>query len=93
LKHDEGAAAGLLEVLDERLLSRRELSSADREAVEKAATCFRNNIDRMDYSGCRAAGLPIGSGVTDAGCKLLVKRRLSGPGMPWGLEWPDVYSN
>jgi hypothetical protein len=86
LKHGEGAAAGLLEVLDARLLSKRALSSADREAVAKAATYFRNNIDRMDYAGCRAAGLPIGSGVTEAGCKLLVKKRLCGPGMTWGFK-------
>jgi len=85
LKHDEGAAAGLLEVLDGRLLSKRALSSADREAVAKAATYFRNNIDRMDYAGYRAEGLPIGSGVTEAGCKLLVKKRLCGPGMTWGF--------
>lgn len=86
LKHEEGAAAGLLEVLDERLQSQRRLSSADREAVEKAATYFRNNIARMDYAGYRAEGLPIGSGVTEAGCKLLVKKRLCGPGMTWGFK-------
>jgi hypothetical protein len=85
LKHVEGAAAGLLEVLDARLLGKRALSSANREAVEKAATYFRNNIDRMDYAGCRAEGLPIGSGVTEAACKLLVKKRLCGPGMTWGF--------
>ena len=86
LKHGEGAAAALLEILDARLLSKRALSSADREAVAKAATYFRNNIDRMDYAGYRAAGLPIGSGVTEAGCKLLVKKRLCGPGMTWGFK-------
>lgn len=86
LKHDEGAAAGLLEVLEERLESQRRMSRADREAVEKAATYFRNNIDRMDYAACVAAGLPIGSGVTEAGCKLLVKKRLCGPGMTWGFK-------
>lgn len=85
LKHEEGAAAGLLEALDRRLRSRRALSSANREAVEKAATYFRNNLDRMDYADCHAAGLPIGSGVTEAACKLLVKKRLCGPGMTWGF--------
>jgi hypothetical protein len=85
LKHGKGAAAGLLEVLDGRLLSKRALSSADRAAVEKAATYFRNNIERMDYAGYLAAELPIGSGVTEAGCKLLVKKRLCGPGMTWGF--------
>jgi hypothetical protein len=86
LKHDKGAAAGLLEVLERRLEERRPLSSSDREAVEKAATYFRNNIERMDYADCREAGLPIGSGVTEAGCKLLVKKRMCGPGMTWGFK-------
>lgn len=31
------------------------------------------------------AGLPTGSGVTEAGCKLLVKKRLCGPGMTRGF--------
>ena len=35
--------------------------------------------------GRAAAGLPLGSGVTEAGCKLLVKKRLCGPGMSWGF--------
>lgn len=40
----------------------------------------------MDYVDYQAAGLPIGSGVTEAGCKLLVKKRLCGPGMTWGFK-------
>ncbi len=40
----------------------------------------------MDYVDYQAAGLPIGSGVTEAGCKLLVKKRLRGPGMTWGFK-------
>lgn len=85
LKHGEGAAAGLLQALEERLQSKRRTSAADREAVEKAATYFRNNLERMDYAAYGAEGLPIGSGVTEAGCKLLVKKRLCGPGMTWGF--------
>jgi len=86
LKHREGAAAGLLAIFDERLKSKRRIAAADREAVEKAATYFRNNLERMDYASYSAQGLPIGSGVTEAGCKLLVKKRLCGPGMTWGFK-------
>jgi hypothetical protein len=37
----------------------------------------------MDYAGFTAAGLPIGSGVTEAACKTLVKQRLCASGMRW----------
>jgi hypothetical protein len=85
LKHEAGAAVDLLKILEKRLGSTRRLSEANREALEKAVTYFRNNHERMDYAAYQAAGLPIGSGVTEAGCKLLVKKRLCGPGMTWGF--------
>ena len=85
LRYDPGAAAGLLAAFKERLASTRSLSEAARTALEKSATYFRNNLARMDYAGYAAAGLPLGSGVTEAGCKLLVKKRLCGPGMSWGF--------
>ena len=71
--------------MKERLASTARLGSANRTAPEKAVTYFGNNVERMDYAACAAAGLPIGSGVTEAGCKLLVKKRLCGPGMTWGF--------
>jgi hypothetical protein len=37
----------------------------------------------MDYAGYIAKNLPIGSGVTEAACKVLVKQRLCGSGMRW----------
>ncbi len=39
----------------------------------------------MDYVWYPTAGLPIGSGVTEAGYKLLVKKRFCGPGMTGGF--------
>jgi len=86
LKNEEGAAGELLAAFEERLASNRSLSGPDREAVTKAATYFRNNLDRMDYARYAAEGLPIGSGVTEAGCKLIVKNRFCGPGMTWGFK-------
>ena len=85
LRYDPGAAAGLLAAFEERLASSRRLGEAARTALEKSATYFRNNLGRMDYAAYAAAGLPLGSGVTEAGCKLLVKKRLCGPGMSWGF--------
>lgn len=85
LRYDKGAAQALLETFEQRLASGRAMSTATREALQKTTTYFRNNVARMDYAAYEAAGLPLGSGVTEAGCKLLVKKRLCGPGMSWGF--------
>ena len=37
----------------------------------------------MDYATWVEEDLPIGSGVTEAACKVLVKQRLCGSGMKW----------
>ena len=37
----------------------------------------------MDYPPLVEAAIPIGSGVTEAACKVLVKQRLCGSGMKW----------
>ena len=37
----------------------------------------------MDYAELVAQHIPIGSGVTEAACKVLVKQRLCGSGMRW----------
>jgi hypothetical protein len=37
----------------------------------------------MDYAGRVAANEPIGSEVTEAACKVIVKQRLCGSGMKW----------
>jgi hypothetical protein len=46
---------------------------------------FRKHRHRMDYTGLKAAGLPIGSGLVEAACKTLVAQRLKLSGMRWGL--------
>lgn len=93
LRYDEGAAQALLEAFEERLASPRRLSDPAREALQKTTTYFRNNVGRMDYAAYEAAGLPLGSGVTEAGCKLLVKKRLCGPGMSWSFSMAGYLLN
>ena len=55
------------------------------EDVQRAITYFTNQsgAGRMDYAGRVAANEPIGSGVTEAACKVIVKQRLCGSGMKW----------
>ena len=44
---------------------------------------FQNNAERMKYKEYRDAGLPIGSGKVEGGCKYIVGKRFKGSGMRW----------
>lgn len=65
------------------------LSAAAQKAVATHLHYFRHHADRMQYAAYTAAGLPIGSGVTEAGCKELIKARLCRSGMRWKRETGD----
>lgn len=82
LKHEDGAALALVAQMETRLASGVRAKAA-RESLEKAITYFTNNAHRMDYAFHRAMGMPIGSGVTEAACKCIVKERMCGTGMRW----------
>jgi len=81
LKHERGAAAVILVELEG--LAGRELGESAREDLEKAISYFHNQGGRMDYARRVRAKLPIGSGVTEAACKTLVKMRLCRSGAKW----------
>jgi hypothetical protein len=83
LKHDPGAARQLIR--DLKRTAAEEGVSADREDVAAAITYFTNQgrQGRMDYSESVRSHVPIGGGVTEAACKVLVKQRLCGSGMKW----------
>jgi hypothetical protein len=81
LKHERGAATTLLAELAG--LAGQELRESAREDLEKAISYFRNHGGRMDYARRLRAKLPIGSGVTEAACKTLVKMRLCRSGAKW----------
>lgn len=55
------------------------------ESLDAAITYFTNNItaSRMNYAESVALKHPIGSGVTEAACKTIVKQRLGQSGMKW----------
>jgi hypothetical protein len=83
LKHEEGAARQLIR--DLKRTAAEKGVSPDQEDVAAAITYFTNQSrhGRMDYAGLVGAHVPIGSGVTEAACKVLVKQRLCGSGMKW----------
>jgi len=90
LKHESGGADWVLKRL--RSLAReRPWAKAD-EDVQRAITYFANQSDagRMDSAARVAVNEPIGSGVTEAACKVIVKQRLCGSGMKWTEEGASV---
>ncbi len=85
LLEEVGAASGLLRSLI-RYRNQGELTAAARRKLNAEINYFRGNLERMNYAIFRAAGLPIGSGVTEAGCKELIKARFCRSGMRWKRE-------
>jgi hypothetical protein len=82
-KHEPGGAEAVLKRL--RSQARVRPWAKGDEDVQRAITYFANQskAGRMDYASRVAANEPIGSGVTEAACKVLVKQRLCGSGMKW----------
>src|SRR3954470_15328600 len=90
LKHEPGGAEWVLKQL--RRLARERPWAKGHEDLQRAITYFTNQsgTGRMDYAGRVAANQTIGSGVTEAACKVIVKQRLCGSGMKWSGEGAAV---
>ena len=84
LKHEEGAVNRLHEELQKSSAGNNRLAST--EKLYKAKTYFKNNRKKMVYAEALNRHLPIGSGVTEAACKTLVKQRMCRSGMRWKEE-------
>ena len=54
-----------------------------RQQYREAYNYLRKRIRFLDYGQYRRDHLPIGSGVTEAGCKELIKARFCRSGMRW----------
>jgi hypothetical protein len=81
--YEQGGEALLLHLQGLEWPPRR--SSELREAWRKLVGYFENNRHRTDYPSYRAKGWDIGSGPTEAGCKV-IGARLKGSGMRWVEE-------
>jgi len=82
LKHK---AKGALFILRE-LKNQREKMDAVPEVLDENITYLENNLKRMNYLAYQKKGYPIGSGVTEAACKVVAKQRLSASGMKWTID-------
>lgn len=84
LKHEVGGAQAILKEM--KAIPTKGLSATVREDLQAAITYFENHHPQMNYAERRAAHLPIGSGVTEAACKTLVKMRMCRGGAKWKEE-------
>ena len=83
LKHKQGAASRLLSVLDEFASTTLLKNAEDAKTIMSTITYFQNQKGRMNYSYSVERNWPIGSGVTEAACKTLIKHRLCKSGARW----------
>ena len=81
LKHNEGEALRLKQEFDQASPGNNKTSSL--EKLTKARTYFKNHCHQMIYSEALKKNLPIGSGVTEAACKSLIKERMCKSGIRW----------
>lgn len=55
----------------------------DKHNAVKHYSYFKKNQEKMHYDLYKAKGYPIGSGLVEGNCKLLVGKRFKGNGMRW----------
>ena len=69
---------------------RKSWSAEQEKDYWEAYNYLRKHRQEMKYSRYRRVGLPIGSGVTEAGCKVVFTQRFKQSGMTWNLEGGEV---
>jgi len=85
LKHAAGAAESLyneMMALKERKCTQK-LPQHLRDKLGAAVTYYKNHRHQMNYTSYTEQSFPIGSGVTEAACKTLIKQRFCLAGMRW----------
>ena len=88
LKHKHHAAARILRDLEQVITAK--MKPDQRKDLQDCITYFRNHLHQMRYAWYIEHRMPIGSGVTEAACKTLVKQRLCCSGMRWTPEGAQI---
>jgi hypothetical protein len=88
LKHKVGAAARPLSEFENEAIKKHKKET--QEIIVKTVTYFKNNLLKMKYSKMMEMNAPIGSGVTEAACKVIVKERMCKSGMRWNEEGAHI---
>jgi hypothetical protein len=86
LKHNMGAASRFITLVSD--IKDELKKKTDQEIVGKSITYFKNNNEkeRMQYYKFTNSVVPIGSGATEAACKVIVKERMCKSGIRWKNE-------
>ena len=86
LKHKQGSANRFVKELETQ---RANLDNKNKNFIERdeelrqVITYYENHKDKMSYARHLKNNLPIGSGVTEAACKVLIKQRMCISGSRW----------
>lgn len=88
LKNKVGSAVRLLHEIENE--SHNKYKKADQEILNKTLSYFKNNVKKMKYKQMLNMNAPIGSGVTEAACKVIVKERMCKAGMRWKNDGAQV---
>jgi len=84
LKHKQGAVGRLLKELEFRRINLDKKNFIERdEEIRTVIVYYTNNKRRMRYPYQLKHNLPIGSGITEAACKTLIKQRMCISGSRW----------
>lgn len=91
LKHGDPqkVLAELRRLRDGPTAGETELASEAVKAVRTSLEYLEKRQEMIRYAEFTAAGYPIGSGAIESGNKLVIERRLKGPGMHWAREHVD----
>jgi hypothetical protein len=81
LKNEKQGAEELLKEMNTFLKKR--IKQDKKDMIQTAITYFENQMERMDYESYCKDNMPIGSGVIEAACKVIIKQRLCQSGMKW----------
>ena len=88
-KHKVGAVTRILNELKNFSKTHR-MTEPNREALKTAITYLTNHREKMQYHKNTDANMAIGSGVTEAACKSLVKQRMCKGAARWKDEGATV---
>jgi hypothetical protein len=88
LKHKHHAAQRILRELEQAATTK--MKPDQKKDLQDCITYFGNHLHQMRYARYLENAIPIGSGVTEAACKTLVKQRLCCSGMRWTPEGAQI---
>lgn len=82
LKHNVGAASRILNELKKHQKENKMLET-NSKLLQATITYFTNHKEKMAYHKHVKSNMPIGSGVTEAACKTIVKQRMCKGAARW----------